>query len=247
MKNKTLFFISILVIASLLSACGPSQAQNPNQQYRSLFINGNGKAEVIPDIAYVNIGVHTEAETAVTAVSMNNSKSQKVLDALVELGVLAKDLRTSNFSITTLQKTDPETGQLVGTVYAVDNNVIVTVRDLPKLGDLLDKSIQAGANNINNVTFDLSDNSESLKTARTKALEDAVKQANDIAEAAGITLGDIQNISYYESLPVFSGIGNYIDYGKGGGGGGMRADFSVPVNPGQVTINATVTITYAIK
>jgi uncharacterized protein YggE len=246
MKNKTLFFISILVIASLLTACGSSPAQNPNQQYRSLFINGNGTADISPDIAYVNIGVHTEASTAVTAVSMNNTKSQKVLDALVELGVLAKDLRTSNFSIATLQKTDPQTGQVTGTVYAVDNNIIVTVRDLPKLGDLLDKSIQAGANNINNVTFDLSDNTAALKSARGDALKDAVKQAQEIAKAAGVTLGAIQNISYYESVPIFSGPNTYMDYGKGGGGS-VRNLVSVPVNPGQITINATVTITYAIK
>jgi uncharacterized protein YggE len=247
MKNKTLFFISILVIASLLSACGASQVQNPNQQYRSLFINGTGIAEISPDIAYVNIGVHTEAASAVTAVSMNNTKSQKILDALVKLGVLAKDLRTSNFSIATLQKTDPISGKVTGTVYAVDNNVIVTVRDLTKLGDLLDKSIQAGANNINNVQFDLSDNTAALKSARGDAVKDAIKQAEQIAKAAGITLGAIQNISYYESVPVFSGPNSYMDYGKGGGGGTVRNSVSVPVNPGQITINATVTITYAIK
>lgn len=246
MKNKTLFFISILVIASLLSACGSNATQNPNQQYRSLYINGNGTADISPDIAYVNIGVHTEAATAVTAVAMNNTQSQKVLDALVELGVLSKDLRTSNFSIATLQKTDPQTGVVTGTVYAVDNNIIVTVRDLPKLGDLLDKSIQAGANYINNVQFDLSDNSAALKSARTDAMKDAVKQAEEIAKAAGIKLGDIQNISYYESVPFFSGVSNYMDYGKGGGGG-MRESVSVPVNPGQITITASVSITYAIK
>lgn len=246
MKTKTLFFISIFVIASLLSACGSSQALNPNQQYRSLFINGTGTTDISPDIAYVNIGVHSEAASAVTAVSMNNTSSQKVMDALTGLGVLAGDLRTSNFSIGTLIKTDPQTGAVTGTVYAVDNNIIVTVRDLAKLGDLLDKSIQAGANNINNVQFDLSDNTAALKSARADAMKDAVKQAQEIAKAAGISLGAIQNISYYESVPVFSGPSSYMDYGKGGGAG-PRASVSVPVNPGQITITAAVTITYAIK
>jgi hypothetical protein len=176
---------------------------------------------------------------------MNNSKSQKVMDALLGLGVLAKDLRTSNFSIVSLQKTD-NSGQVTGSVYAVDNNVVVTVRDLPKLGDLLDNSIQAGANTINNVQFDLADNTEPLKQARTLAMQDAIKQAKEVADAAGIKLGPIQNISYYESIPVFAGANGYMDYGKGGGGT-MRVDYSVPVNPGQITITATVTITYAIQ
>jgi len=245
MKNKFLLIVSMLVIASVLSACGSTPAQTAIPNIRSLFINGNGKADISPDIAYVNIGVHTEDPTASTAVSMNNSKSQKVMDALLGMGVLAKDLRTSNFSIVSLQKTD-KSGQVTGTVYAVDNNVVVTVRDLPKLGDLLNKSIEAGANTINNVQFDLSDNSAPLKEARTEAMQDAIKQAKEVADAAGIKLGPIQSISYYESVPVFAGSNTYMDYGKGGGGT-MRTDYSVPVNPGQITITATVTITYAIQ
>jgi len=246
MKNKILLVLSVLVIASVLSACGSTAAQTTNPQLRSLFINGNGSAEITPDIAYVNIGVHTEAPTAGVAVSMNNTRSQKVLDALIKLGVLNKDLRTSNFSIFTLQQTDIQTGKVTGTSYAVDNNVIVTVRDLPKLGDLLDKSIQAGANTINNVQFDLADNSAALKQARTKAMQDAIKQSQEVADAAGIKLGEIININYYESIPVFAGAYNYMDYGKGGGGM-ARADASVPVNPGQIIITATITITYAIQ
>ena len=247
MKNKILIIVSVLVIVSILSACGASPvAQGVVPQIRSLYINGTGTADITPDIAYVNIGVHTESPNAVTAVSMNNSKSQKVMDALLNLGVVNKDLRTSNFSIVTIQQTDPQTGKITGTAYAVDNNIIVTVRDLPKLGDLLDNSIQAGANNINNVQFDLADNTAVLKLARTKATLDAMKQAQQIADAAGIKLGAIQNISYYENVPVFSGVTNYMDYGKGGGSG-QRSSISVPVNPGQITLTATITITYAIK
>jgi hypothetical protein len=245
MKNKILFLISILVIASVLSACGPSAAQASYPQIRSMYINGTGTTELAPDIAYINIGVHTEAPTAVVAVSMNNTRAQKVMDALTKFGIQSKDLRTSNFSIASLQKTNPETGEVTGTYYAVDNNVIVTVRDLPKLGDLLDKAIQAGANSINNIQFDVADNTAALKQARDKAMQNAIQQAQEFADAAGIKLGAIQTINYSESVPVFAG-STYMDYGKGGGGG-MRADYSVPVNPGQMTLTATVTITYALK
>jgi uncharacterized protein YggE len=245
MKNKILLIFSILVIAGVLSACGPTAAQTPNLGTKTLYINGTGTANLIPDIAYVTIGVHTEAPTAVVAVDMNNTRAQKVMTALQSFGILAKDLRTSNFSIASLQKTDPTTGQSTGQIYyAVDNSVIVTVRDLPKMGDLLDSAIQAGANNINSVQFDVSDNKAALQEARTQAMQNGLDQAKEIAAAAGITLGDIQTIMYSESMPVFN-TNTYMDYGKGGGG--VRAAPSVPVSPGQMTVTATVTITYAIK
>lgn len=245
MKNKFLFLISVLVIAGVLSACGPSSPQTSAPQIRNMFINGNGSTEITPDIAYINIGVHTEAPTAVAAVSMNNTRAQKVMDALIKFGVLSKDLRTSNFSITSLQKTDPSTGQVTGTYYAVDNSIIVTVRDLPKMGSLLDNAIQAGANSINNIQFDVADNTSALKQARDEAMQNAIKQAQELADAAGIKLGAIQTINYYESVPMYSGPA-YMDYGKGGGGD-MRAEYSVPVNPGQLTLTATVSITYALE
>ena len=245
MKNKFLFLFSIVIIAGVLSACGPSIAQTSSPQIRSLFINGNGSTEITPDIAYVNICVHTEAPTAVDAVSMNNTRAQKVMDALIKFGIQNKDLRTSNFSIASLQRTDPSTGQVTGIYYAVDNSIIVTVRDLPKMGSLLDNAIKAGANSINNVQFDVADNTAALKQARDEAMQNAIKQAQELADAAGIQLGAIQSINYYETIPMYSGP-VYMDYGKGGGGA-MRAESSVPVNPGQLTLTATVSITYALK
>ncbi|MFH2039867.1 MAG: SIMPL domain-containing protein [Chloroflexota bacterium] len=245
MKNKFLFLFSILIVAVVLSACGPSSVQTSNPQIRSMFINGNGSTEITPDIAYVNIGVHTEASTAVTAVSMNNTQAQKVMDALIKFGIQSKDLRTSNFSIVSLQKTDPSTGNVTGTYYSVDNSIIVTVHDLPKMGSLLDNAIKAGANSINNVQFDVVDNTTALQQARDEAMQNAIKQAQELADAAGIQLGAIQTINYYESSPMYSSP-TYMDYGKGGGGD-MRAEFSVPVNPGQLTLTATVSITYALK
>jgi len=246
MKNKILFFFSILVIAGILSACGPSAAQYPNMGTRGMTITGTGTSDLSPDIAYINIGVHTESPSAVTAVDMNNTKAQKVMKAMQDFGIVAKDLRTSNFSIVSLQKTDPETGKVTGIYYAVDNNIIVTIRDLPKMGNLLDDAIKAGANSINNIQFDVADNTKALQQARSKAMKNGLQQAQEIADAAGIQLGDIQTISYYESVPVFAA-NTYMDYGKGGGGGGVRADYSVPVNPGQMTLTATVTILYAFK
>jgi len=246
MKTKLLFIVSILVLAVSISACGTSPAQGNNQQIRNLNINGNGSKDISPDIAYVNVGVHTEAKTVQASVIQNNTNAQKVMTALSDLGVKGEDLRTSNFSIYSIQKYDNETGELLGTFYAVDNNIIVTVRDLSKLGTLLDSAVKAGANNINNVQFDVADHSAALEEARAEALSNAIQQANEMADAAGIKLGDIQTIYYYDYVPS-PAQPVYMDYGKGGGGDMQASRAEVPINPGQLTITASVSIVYALK
>lgn len=245
MKTKLLFIASILVLAISISACGATPTQSNNQQIRNLNINGNGSQAIAPDIAYVNVGVHTETKTVQASVTQNNTESQKVMTALSDMGVKAEDLRTSNFSIYSVQKYDDNTGELLGTYYAVDNNVIVTVRDLTKLGSLLDSAIKAGANTINNVQFDIADHTEALKAARAEALSNAIKQAQELADAAGVKLGDIQTIYYYDYVPT-PAQPVYMNYGKGGGGA-SAPQAEVPINPGQITITATVSIVYALK
>jgi uncharacterized protein YggE len=119
--------------------------------------------------------------------------------------------------------------------------VYVVVRNLASLGDLLDKTISAGANTINSIQFDLADKTEAVKAARAKAVADAITQATELADAAGVTLGDIQSINFYDNSPV------PMYEGKGGGGGGMAASAAVPIQPGQLTISVTVSMTYSIK
>ncbi len=241
MNTKFLVF-AVLAFTLILSACGPTtinQAAAP--VVRSLNVNGVGQVDLTPDIAYIYIGVHDEAATASEAVTANKTHTNSVIAAIKKAGVNEKDIRTSNFSIWPSQQYSPE-GQVTGTIYMVDNSVYVTVRDLDSLGDLLDDAITAGANSVNSIQFDVADKTAAVKEARIKAVDDAKLQAQEMASAAGITLGDIQNLSFYESSPVpmFSGKG-------GGGGGAMAADVAVPIQPGQLTISVNVSITYAIK
>jgi uncharacterized protein YggE len=241
MNTKFLVFL-VLAFALVLSACGPTTINQAAQPIvRSLNVNGVGQIDLTPDIAYIYIGVHDEATTASEAVAANKEHTTAVIDAIKKTGVDKKDIRTSNFSIYPSQQYDPN-GKVTGTIYMVDNSVYVVVRNLDELGNLLDDAISAGANNVNSIQFDVADKTAAIKEARAKAVEDAKLQAQEMADAAGISLGDIQNLSFYESSPVpmFSG--------KGGGGGGvMQADSSVPIQPGQLTISVNVSITYSIK
>jgi hypothetical protein len=241
MKSSHILIAAILVLATVLSACGPTtinaEAQPP---VRTINVSGTGKVELAPDIAYINLGVHTEDPRASVAVAANNALTQEVIDAVKAAGIAEKDIRTSNFSIWPSQNYSPD-GQPLETKYVVDNTVFVTVRDLEKLGDLLDGAIAAGVNTVNSIQFDVADKTAALKQARADAVKDAQTQARELAEAAGLQLGDVYSLGFSENAyPIF-------DYGKGGGGGAAAEAAAVPIQPGQLTISATVSMSYAIK
>jgi len=239
--NKKILIFAVLAFALVLSACGPTTInQAAPENVRTLNVNGLGQVYLTPDIAYIYIGVHNEGVTASEAVDANKTQTTAVIDALKNAGVDEKDIRTTNFSIWPSQQYGPD-GAVTGTVYMVDNTVYVIVRDLDGLGSLLDDVISAGANSINSIQFDVADKAQAVKEARAKAVEDAKTQAQELADAAGISLGNIQGISFYDNSAY------PVSEGKGGGGGVMTADASVPIQPGQLTISVTVSITYSIK
>ena len=253
MRNKTLSLASlvlILLIAVVLTACGSvaaAQSVTPTPSAgtegtppRTLSVTGSGKVYLTPDIAYINIGVHTQGDDAAGAVASNNSQSQTVIDALRGLGIDARDIQTTNFSIYPQQQYDPQ-GQPSGEItYMVDNTVFVTVRELDEIGDLLDAAVAAGANSINGISFDVADRTEALSGARQAAVADARAQAEELAQVAGVTLGELQNISV--------GAGGYppVPYYEGRGGAAADVALSVPVSPGQMLVTVEVSVTYAI-
>lgn len=240
MRTKFLVF-TVLALALALSACGPTTINQAAQPaVRVLNVNGVGQSYLTPDVAYIYIGVHTESPTAADAVSANTANTTAVTDAIKKAGVAAKDISTTNFSIYPSQQYTPD-GKVSGSTYMVDNTVYVTVRKIDGLGKLLDEVVSAGANSINSIQFDVADKSAAVKEARAKAVEDAKKQAQELADAAGISLGDIQSINFYENSPV------PMMAGKGGGGAMDAASAAVPIQAGQLTVSANVSITYAIK
>jgi uncharacterized protein YggE len=243
MRRTFLFMGAVTLVAILLNACGPativSSAALPPQ--RTLTVTGTGTVQLSPDVAYINVGVHTEMPTASEAVSSNTDQSQQVIDALKNAGVDPKDIQTTNFSIYPNNQTDPQTGKQIGTTYVVENTVYVTVHQLDKLGSLLDATVKAGANSVNSIQFDVVDKSQAIQQAHDQAIKDAKAQAQAVAAAAGVSLGDLQTLSFYDNVPTPM----MSAYGKGGGL--AAAAPTVPISPGQMTLTTTVNMTYGIK
>lgn len=246
MFKKSFVLTSILLIAALLSGCaGAALAQTTtpvaeNVPPRTLNVSGSGKAYLTPDIAYINIGVRTEGAEASKVVAENSANSQKVIDALKELGVEVKDIQTTNFSIFPNQKFDME-GKPTGEItYVVENTVYVTVRNLENIGKLLDAAVTSGANQIYGIQFDVADKTAALSEARKGAVENAKTVAQELAEAAGVSLGEIQTIN------ISSG-GTPIPFYDNRGGMLAAEAASVPVSAGQMILTVDVNIVFSIR
>ena len=248
MRNKIYLLVSVALLAILAVGCAgvayaqsatPTSETSPTVE-RTLNVSGSGIAYLSPNIAYVNIGVHTENQNATEAVGANNSQAQKVINAIKKLGVAEKDIQTTNFSINPQPKYDSQ-GQPTGEInYSVDNVVRVTVRDLTKVGDLLDASVAAGANSINGIQFDVVDRAQALSSARQAAVQSAQAKAKELAKAAGVTLGDVQTITEYS--------GNYPTPLLNTSAAPMAMEAAAaPVSPGQMTVTVEVNVVYEIK
>jgi uncharacterized protein YggE len=250
MRTKLSILLGLLAVTGLLAAwtsSAPRQvaAQTSTQSstpLRTIAVNGTGKVYLTPDIAYVTIGVHTENKDAALAVAENTKKAEDVKQAVIDMGVEAKDIQTVNFSIYPQQQYDPN-GRPTGEInYMVDNMLMVAVRDLEQIGELLDAVVQAGANSISGISFDVADRSAALSEARIAAVDDAEAQAKELAAAAGVTLGPVFSIS---TLGVTQ---PYTVYEKGlGGGAAVAAPAAVPVSPGQMLVQVDVNVVYEIR
>ncbi len=249
MKNKQFGLVIILLstAAVLLSACGgvsaPVAQAGEATPGRTVTVVGQGQANGTPDVAHITIGVETTGNTTKEAVVANKQQMTSLLEKLKALGIEDKDIQTSNYSIYT-ERLQPEMavrpvdGKGGGMIYHVSNQVNVTVRDLSKLGDILDEAVNAGANNIYGVSFEASDPSKLQAAAREKAIADARARAESLAQLSGVSVGEVLSIS--EVIGSYGPI-LYDRAAAAGLGGGA------PIQPGELEMTVSVQVTFAIK
>lgn len=236
-KKLTLILVSLMVLG-LLASCAPA-ASTPveSKPSRSMSVSGTGTVSLVPDIASINIGVHTEADLVNDALSENTAQANAIASILQALGVEEKDIQTSNFNVYPADRYDPMTGQVQSRYFVVDNTVTVIVRDLSSLGEVLSAVVDAGANNIYGISFDIEDRDAAVAQARLLAIQNAKEKAQEIADAAGVELGDLLSINVYGGVtPV-----TYYD-----AKGGAYAESAVPVSAGTLTISMECNLTYEL-
>ncbi|HUG92789.1 MAG TPA: SIMPL domain-containing protein [Planctomycetaceae bacterium] len=163
---------------------------------RTISVAGTGKVSAPPDMASIQTGVITQAETARDALAANNEAMAKILAVLKQHKIADKDVQTASFQVHPVYRHDRQgqtEPQVVG--YRVQNQVRVDVRNLPELGKVLDALVEAGSNQVSGITFGVDDPTGSLNQARGRAMADAKSRAQVYAQAAGVTVGRVQSIS----------------------------------------------------
>ena len=244
MQQKKIFQIAVIALAASMVACAPAVVAGgvaSGEPAPQISVVGVGQVYVTPDIAHINVGVRSTADTVAEALEQNNTQANAIKETLMAQGVDEKDIQTSSFNVYPQSDYDFQ-GVITRTYFAVENNVLVTVRELEDLGAILDAVAASGANNIYGVTFDVQDKSEAQSTTRELAVASARQQAEELAQAAGLQLGEIISISTYTSYPT-----PYYDYGIGGGRMESAYASAVPIASGQMQITSEVTMTFKVN
>jgi hypothetical protein len=226
----------VAVLVGMLGG-GPAQAQTAGVAgMRQITVIGQGEVRGSPDTAYVEIGVETTAPTTNEALSQNNMQVTSIISKLMELGIVDADIQTSNFNI--YPAYDDNGREITG--YNVSNNVSVTIRNLEQAGTLLDEVVQVGANRIYGMTFSVDDPSALLEQARNEAIANARSRAEAMAQANGLSVGEVLIITENIGSP------SPMSLGRGGSPAAEQAA-AVPVQAGEQVFNASVQVTFELK
>lgn len=238
-RSATPLLAALLLATLALSGCA---AQTPDYIQPGITVTGTGSTKVTPDVATVTLGVQSQNERISLAVADNNRRSMLVRQAVLELGVVEGDIRTTYFSVWSQPRYD-EFGALTGeTTFFVDNSVLVTVRDVAKLGEILQAAVEAGSNSIQGISFHIEDPTEAEDEARAEAIADAQAKAQELATAAGAQLGEVTSISTSVYVPLpFQAYAQGMRGGAGGGGEGP------PVSVGTYEVQVQITMNYELR
>ncbi len=204
----------------------------------SISVVGQATIKARPDTVTLTLGVEAQAGGAAEAVSQCSMAMNRVINALVNAGVPRADIKTSNLSLWP-QYDYSELGEaprLVG--YRASNLVTCSWNQLDKIGELIDKAVQAGANTLHGLSFSLADSRALYLQAVGDAVRDARAKADALAAAAGVRVGDVRNLSLdtFFSGPIVVREGLRADAGAA----------APPVEPGQVEMQVTVAVEYGI-
>ena len=185
---------AFIAFLATLVAVSPTQALErliDISNDRWVEVSGQGSVSAAPDFAQATLGVTTTGKTAGEAMAANAKAANALVSLIKAEGVAPADVRTSDVSISPMFS-EPSPGQttpqtIIG--YSVSNNVSVIVRDIPRLGPLLDKAVAAGANSIYGIGFGHNNPSALLDKARPLAVADARRKAEIYASAGGARIG----------------------------------------------------------
>ena len=209
-------------------------------QIYTITIAGEGKVTAIPDIAQITMGLETERTGVEDAQRENTEKMNKIISTMGDLGIAKEDIKTTNYSIYPRYDYLENRGQILRG-YVVSQSVTVKIRNLEKVGDVIEAAGGLGANQVGGLNFTIDEPEDLRQQARIKALENATEKAESLAATAGVKIGKL--VSFSESAgyeyPVYRDLAVEA-YGMGGGAPAPK------VEPGSQDVIVNVTVTYEV-
>ena len=207
---------------------------------RTIAVSGEGKVSVAPDSASFNVGVESSAKTVGAATAEATARRKAVLDAVARAGVAAKDVRTVRYDVSIDRPwKDGKQQPIAG--YRVSTAADVRVRELAKLGTILEAVTAAGSNQLNALRMEKLDPKPQQLEALALAYAAAREKAKAIAIAAGTELGEFVVVSEQGVSPRPMMMASMMAKS-------MAADAApVPVAEGELEFGARVEVVFAVK
>lgn len=246
MKKKQRFWVLglVLLVAAVFagsfggSSYGFAATEEPPP---TLTVQGTGEVQCTPDAAQVTLGIVTMKKTAREAQKENAVVTDRVIKGLLAQGIPQKDIQTVSYSIWPEYSYDErgkEPPRLTG--YRAENSLRVNLKDPKQVGIVVDTAVENGANQIQNISFGLQDDTSSKREALQKAVWDARAKAEAIASALGVKIIGIASAQEgYVAAPVIRASKAFMDVGGG--------ELPPPVEPGMLSVSALVTVVFLLS
>jgi len=242
MKKGLLLVIALVaVMALLLVGCTETSGGGANTQQTGIWVSGEGKVTAVPDLAMLNLGVEAQEKTVQEAQTEAVTTMTALVAALKSNGVAEKDIQTTAYSIEMVTKWNVDTNEQITIGYKVTNTVTAKMRDMSKVGTIIDAAAEAGGNltRVSGISFTVDDPTAYYTQAREKAMANAKAKAEQMAGLANITLGKAFYIS--ESGVYIPTPYSIKEYAAGSASG------TTPISAGELEITVTVQVAYSIE
>lgn len=216
---------------------------NKTDQEDRFSVSGSAVVYAKADIANISVGLKTEVKKTAAEATLENSKTMnKILEAVRDLEIEDKDIKTTNYNLRPVYNWTESRGQeLKG--YEVSQNVTLKIRNLESIGAIIERTTELGANQVGDINFTIDDEFELKNEAREMAIEKAKEKAGLIASQAGLKLGKLKGVSetsYSPIIPTYSNAMKEMAFDLVAGG-------APSIEVGQNEIRAEVTLIYEVK
>jgi uncharacterized protein YggE len=240
-----LFVLTIYVFVSVQNKI--KEGRYIGQEIESkntITVSGSGEVYAKPDLALTTFSVLTEKKTIAKAMEENTEKMNAVIDSIKEQGVEEKDLKTTSFNIYPRYEWREKTqfypsGRRILVGYEIRQSLEVKIRDMEKIGVIIQKATDAGANQVGDLRFTIDDQDEVKKQARGQAIDKAKEKAEELASQLGVKLVRIVSFNEGGIVPRYYALEEAI--GMGG------EDKALQIEVGENKIEVSVSITYEIN